>query len=222
MTPSAKVRRGHARTALLNAARALFGDVGYAAATTQDIAVKAGVSETLIFRYFGSKSSLFVEAVLTPMADFVSKLVKAGQADLDAIDRNNEEIINRYIDDLSSALPHSGQLSRATLEVVNSHSADPEIAAFRTRLAGLFDELAIGMKTYLQQGGFRDADPRLAVRMGFLLVSAMSAMLPLTYSDTDTLPSAQQVKTELTAFMLYGLQNPKGRGLPVPEQRGLR
>jgi AcrR family transcriptional regulator len=208
VTRSAKVRRGHARTALLDAARALFGDVGYAA-TTLDIAEKAGVSETLIFRYFGSKSSLFVEAILTPMADFVSNLAQTGQANVNTIDRNDEEVINRYIDDLWSVLPVGGQLSRAIFEVVSTNSADPEIAAFRTRLAALFDELAVGMKTYLQQAGFRDADARLVVRMGFLQVTAMSAMLPLTYIDDETMPSAEQVKTELNAFILYGLQNPR-------------
>jgi AcrR family transcriptional regulator len=46
--------------AILQAATECFAEVGYDAATTRSIAERAGVSEGLIHRYFGSKEGLLV------------------------------------------------------------------------------------------------------------------------------------------------------------------
>lgn len=60
-----------------DAARQLFAERGYAGATTKEIARLADVSETLLFRYYGDKASLFNEVVSEPfqrlMDDFVSR-----------------------------------------------------------------------------------------------------------------------------------------------------
>ena len=48
---------------LLKAALDIFSKEGYDAATTRSIAKKAGVNESLIHRYFGSKSGLFVALI---------------------------------------------------------------------------------------------------------------------------------------------------------------
>ena len=57
------------------AARQLFAERGYASTTTREIARLADVSETLLFRYYGDKATLFGEVVIAPfhrlMADFV-------------------------------------------------------------------------------------------------------------------------------------------------------
>ena len=207
MTESPKARRGHARAALVDAARQRFEEVGYAAATTLEIAERAEVSETLIFRYFGSKTALFVEAVLTPMASFVRDLVDDWEAGTLAGEQSYRDTIGRYIDDLSAALPDRGELARATVEVIATRADDPEIQAFRAQLSALFDDLALDMQTYLRQHGLRDADPNILVRFGFLLVGAVSALLPFTYADGHETPSPQLMKSELTDFILYGLRS---------------
>lgn len=48
------------------AAQQLFTERGYAAATTREIALRADVSETLLFRYFGDKAGLFDAVVTEP------------------------------------------------------------------------------------------------------------------------------------------------------------
>ena len=57
------------------AARQHFAERGYASTTTREIARLADVSETLLFRYYGDKATLFGEVVIAPfhrlMADFV-------------------------------------------------------------------------------------------------------------------------------------------------------
>jgi AcrR family transcriptional regulator len=48
---------------IMAAARELFEQKGFAAATTREIALRAGVSEVTLFRHFGSKRSLFNETL---------------------------------------------------------------------------------------------------------------------------------------------------------------
>src|SRR5207302_6556274 len=57
-------RRGEPRRLLLESARELFSRQGYASTSTREIADHAGVSETLMFRYFRSKAGLFREALV--------------------------------------------------------------------------------------------------------------------------------------------------------------
>ncbi len=62
-----RLRDPKTRARLLAAARQAFAKKGYANAGTRDIATIAGVSSTLMFRYFSSKAELF-EAMLVEFA----------------------------------------------------------------------------------------------------------------------------------------------------------
>jgi AcrR family transcriptional regulator len=52
------------RTALLEAARAVFSESGYDGATVRTIATRAGVDAAMVNHWFGSKEGLFAKAVL--------------------------------------------------------------------------------------------------------------------------------------------------------------
>ena len=67
--------RGHGRQLLLDAARGLFAERGFKGASTRDIAERAGVSEVMIFRHFGSKANLFQEAVVEPFTSFMQNYI---------------------------------------------------------------------------------------------------------------------------------------------------
>lgn len=72
--PAIPVRRrprGEPKRLLLEAARDVFNRKGYATASTREIAEQAEVSETLIFRNFGTKAGLFREAMVQP---FISEI----------------------------------------------------------------------------------------------------------------------------------------------------
>src|SRR5438067_9232027 len=75
-------RRGpdEVRRLLLESARSLFAAKGYAGASTRDIAVKAGVSEALLFRHFGTKAKLFERAILDPINEFIHDYVEQWRA----------------------------------------------------------------------------------------------------------------------------------------------
>lgn len=68
-TPAARRSSVEVRGELLRAAETVFAEKGYAAATSRDLARAAGVSESVLYRHFGSKAGLFAEAVVAPFAD---------------------------------------------------------------------------------------------------------------------------------------------------------
>jgi AcrR family transcriptional regulator len=57
------------RQALLEAARALFDELGYERATTREIGERAGVDPALIARYFDGKEGLFLAAITEVSGD---------------------------------------------------------------------------------------------------------------------------------------------------------
>ena len=57
------------KDALLQAARALFGQHGFEGTTIREIGERAGVDAALIARYFGSKADLYIAAVMAEDAE---------------------------------------------------------------------------------------------------------------------------------------------------------
>src|SRR5215472_17491722 len=55
------------RHAILDAARALFAERGYNAATIRGIAAAAGVDPALVHHYYGTKEKLFAAAMQLPV-----------------------------------------------------------------------------------------------------------------------------------------------------------
>ena len=75
MTQSSKRNSDDTKKAIIQAARIIFTRHGYDAASTRDIAAKAGVNIALINRYFGSKEGLFDQAVMPAFAPDGSPMI---------------------------------------------------------------------------------------------------------------------------------------------------
>lgn len=72
-----------------------FGSNGYSRARTADIARKAGVSENLLFRHFGSKANLFNAAVFLPIDRHFAEFSERNSGTPDSEDR--EQMSRKYI-----------------------------------------------------------------------------------------------------------------------------
>ena len=77
-TAAPRSRRSPAaiRSLVLQAARELFAERGFGDVTTREVALRAGVTQAQVFRHFGSKARLFVEAAYQPFYDFVVGYVR--------------------------------------------------------------------------------------------------------------------------------------------------
>ncbi|MFC3749789.1 TetR/AcrR family transcriptional regulator [Paenibacillus sp. GCM10012306] len=80
MTKTQPSNQDERRSAIMQAAFTLFGQVGYTKATMKDIAAKAGVAQGLISYHFSTKETLLVEVVREWM---INQGMKAAFAKLD-------------------------------------------------------------------------------------------------------------------------------------------
>ena len=80
---------------LREAASEEFGSNGYSRARTADIARKAGVSENLLFRHFGSKANLFNAAVFLPIEQHFAEFSERNAGSRESEDR--EQLSRKYI-----------------------------------------------------------------------------------------------------------------------------
>lgn len=72
-SPGSDAPKRDGRRKLLAAAAEVFAEKGYADATTKEIAQRAGVTEPMLFRHYGSKAGLFQEAAVAPFAEYMTE-----------------------------------------------------------------------------------------------------------------------------------------------------
>jgi AcrR family transcriptional regulator len=191
------------RRTVLDAAERLFAERGYAAATSRDLARAAGVSESVMYRHFGSKAGLFAEAVVAPFLQFLE---------------NFSEVSARY---LSQPLPVPvmmrlfvselvDQLTRhrRSLRTVLAASEDLEVETRDALVSGLDAVLRrLGDVVGLEQGMRRhradnplgpEMDVRAVVGMVLALVVLDDWLLPAG----DRRPTQEQLVDHLTHFLL--------------------
>lgn len=107
------------RAKLLQAAMTVFAETGYAGATTRAIAERAGVNEVTLFRHFGAKADLMVEAMGVAASKLMPELVAPTgdlEADLVRIVRVYQDIANaraRFIVTVLSEVPRFPELKGA-------------------------------------------------------------------------------------------------------------
>lgn len=143
------------RARILEAAQRAFSETGYSHTGIRQIAAMAGVSSTLVLRYFGSKAGLFEEALQTamPVATAISGPREELGANLAAalLDPANS-IRPPLMIALASGDPHAAAIAARVFE---SHSIAP-VAAWlgephgRVRAFELA-MLATGLVFYLRQ-----------------------------------------------------------------------
>jgi AcrR family transcriptional regulator len=152
-----------ARGRLQKAAMELFRARGYAAATVQEIAAHAGLTERTFFRYFTDKRE-----VLFAGSEVLSQIVE------EAIAKTARTM--RDLDALEGALAATSELFDARRDAARMRSevimADPEL---RERELTKLMSLATTMAHALERRGTGESAARLAAEVGLALVRASFA-----------------------------------------------
>jgi AcrR family transcriptional regulator len=204
------VARGDGRRLLLESARALFEERGYAGTSTREIARAASVTEPMIFRHFGSKAKLFEEAVLAPFNTFVSEYI----ADWGARPRGEKsQYVETYefyrgVYNVLSAnrrLIHEMIGGRATGSLTADTVSTPQLGALLERL----EEIIEREREYR---GFRHFDPVVMTRLVFGLVFSLAVHGDWMFEGaTHTQPSVEAFIDEMVRLTIYGAY-PEGAG----------
>jgi AcrR family transcriptional regulator len=151
-------RRPHdaeaSRRALLDAARAVFDEVGYDRATTREIGERAGVDPALIARYFDSKEGLFIAAIA------------AGSPEDDELDFAPPELL-RILLERWDERGHN-PISRALASPALTPGAREQISAV------VGERVIVGLAAELRAGGAADAELRAELLVALAVGVAMT------------------------------------------------
>jgi AcrR family transcriptional regulator len=168
------------RTALIDAARAVFGEAGYDGATVRTIATRAGVDAAMVNHWFGSKEGLFAEAVLAMPFDPVELLAVLLDGDVDGI---GERIIRTFLTRWDET---GGGVFRALVRSITAH----EQAGHVLRdffIKQVFDRLADAVS--LDNSRLR-ATLCASQLIGIGMIRYVATFEPLASSDVETLVRA--------------------------------
>jgi len=145
------------RERIIQAAYTVFGNKGYAAATTRAIAAEAGVNEVTLFRHFGNKKNLF-KAMVDTFYDF-SGLSSIPQRLLTGDYRQELNMIGSRI---VAVLKERKQIYRLLLSEVEAESEVRETMVTLPRRVRQM--LAQYFEYQIAQGKMRPVHPEIAAQ----------------------------------------------------------
>jgi AcrR family transcriptional regulator len=194
--------RGEPRRLLLEAARELFSTQGFSGTSTREIAERAGVSETLMFRYFGSKVALFREALVAPFVEFVedfnTKWKSGASSNLD-----DETLSREFIGDLFDLFRKNRglvvMLWAADAQSGNELAESDVFEEINQELRVLVD---IGTAESIRRQGRTLERQDLATRSTLAMVAGMAVFGASFYGKRQ--PSRKDIVEELTQAVLHG------------------
>ena len=192
---------------ILKAAADEFKRAGYAGATTAAIARKAEVTEAQLFRYFGSKSNLFREAIFKPLDEQLRQFTGTHLPDDNKIG-DFAKMAELYIDELQRFIQENAGLitslvAAQTYEADAGHGADA-IAS----LGKYFDQGASIMQGRTK--GKTKVDPKLMVRVSF--VAVLACVVFKDWIFPPGLASEKQIRKAISDFVLEGISANFDRG----------
>jgi AcrR family transcriptional regulator len=186
---------------LLDAARELFSRQDYRSTTTREIAEQAGVLEHLLFRHFGSKASLFREALVVPFTSFVDDFDRTWRSiDYEAADE--DELAGQFVGRLYDLfVEHRGLVMTlwASDALSDGERDEAGIADVDRALKTLGRIGAEGMDFR----GVRLDHPDLAAQSTVAMVAGMAAFRSSARKGNHS--ERDDVVAELTQIVLHGL-----------------
>ncbi len=191
-TTTARATPDERRRQILDVACTLFAHHGYAGTTTKAIASAAGITEGLIYHYFGGKADLLVEVVNQRSALLTQvRTLLRDEGDAPVV-RTMPLIARGWVE----LVRRQGDL---VITMVSESHAHPEVgAAFQ----GLLDEIRGGLEGYLQRR-VAAGELRADLPVSVAAASFLSSLLMFFYTRADLDEAAWQVEaSRFTAALL--------------------
>lgn len=200
-------RPGEGRRLLLDAAREVFSEHGYARASTRAIAERAGIAEALLFRNFGSKASLFEEVALGPFQDFIDEWKKVHPGKDEG--RSERALAVEFISRTYKLFTENRGL---IITYIATSVFEPEVT--RLESAPLFiealDTMARWAKTeFIEARSLEFIDPVITNRAVIGMVMSMALYEDWLLPSDGVRPTRDEIIEEMADLVLYGLARPR-------------
>jgi AcrR family transcriptional regulator len=204
--PNGRRSTAEVRRLLLDSARTLFASKGYASTTTREIAERAGVSETLLFRHFDSKQRLFDQAITRPFQEFTARYLAEWEAQ-PILAQPPERLIRNFVEGFYDLLTEHRELVRALVAAgVLEGGRDPveRVQSPFNHLLKQFEGVAAG-----EQDAWRYSfNPRVAVPVVVGMVMAVALMEDWLVPQRRGRPGRARLIDEIVGILVHGLTHP--------------
>jgi AcrR family transcriptional regulator len=194
---------GQAKPLLLDAAREVFALRGFRGARTKEIADKAGVSEALLYRHFGSKAGLFEEAILEPVNSFVGEFVERWRTEWDQ-SRPFHETVGAFMEGMYDLMREHRS---AVLALLAAEAFEDEMNGQTDHkpLFGMLKDLEEVASVESKSRHF-DPDPALTTRVAVTLAVAMGLLEDFLFGPSDSPHVTREaIITEMTMMVTTGI-----------------
>jgi len=199
-TGKKRMSAANRREQILDAAREVFIDSGYAGARTQDIAAAAGVNSALVFRHFESKEEIFKAAVVEPL-----KKIMAETMDSAPVPSSKEEMTNTKRNHTTVAI---AQMIRALtaaaplLGVVLFADRQGGANFWEEHINPLFQLGGAKVRSGLGTWSHRSFDPEFTTKLVFGMCLGLAMDSYFTGSELD----ADRAAIQVTDVLIDGLR----------------
>jgi AcrR family transcriptional regulator len=191
------------REQILEVAQDAFMQAGYRGTTALEISRRAGVSEKLVLKHFGSKEGLFRAAVVDPLLALMTAANEDARVRMAAAEGDSPgeafERVHRFLSMWAALVRQQAPLIVAFIAEMREF---PEVAR---QLGELFrrqvDESAEILALAVDDGSFRPFDPRVA----FLAALGAATVAALASDD------AEAFLDEYLRLTLFGVLSESGR-----------
>jgi AcrR family transcriptional regulator len=205
MPSSTKRIPGQVRKAdIIRSATSLFAEKGFSGTKTREVAVRAGVSEALIFKHFPSKEDLYaaILAEESPVPGLLSKIRKLAEQHKDV------EVFSVIARTIVGGAPDSHLMRLILFSALENHELSDMF--FRNHIKAFYDFLAGYIQQRIDEGAFQPVPALVAARafMGMLIYHRLlsvlfQAHLPHTIED---------ISHTFVKIMMNGLKKPPLNG----------
>lgn len=189
---------------ICDAARQLFAARGYHGATTREIARVADVSETLLFRYYGSKAVLFGEVVAQPFNDLLQDFLEKRPNNADPQAQEHDIFMAIY-----ELIEKNQALFTALLSAKGGPSDEGGAPSYDGFLTFFRASTKEQMQKYLKKGEEPSFDVGLGLRLAFGMLAGSVLLRDWLFPDGQ--PPREQIVSTLEQLVGRAL-DPVGGG----------
>lgn len=192
------------RQLLIDAAREHFQARGYAGASIRDIAGRADVKESVLFRHFGTKAQLFERAILDPVLRFLHDYTATWSAEA-TTNTDPAVLVESYLRGLYDVASQNRTL---ILALISARQFEPELFGELNRdpaLASVLEQMTDLVIMHKDAHHMKLPDPMVTTRASFSLVMGMALLDDWMFPAGTTHPGRDRIIDELVNFQLHGV-----------------
>jgi AcrR family transcriptional regulator len=192
-------------TLILAAAEQVFTEKGYVAATTDEIATRAGVARSVVYRHFKNKADIFRSAVLLPFVEFLRRYQSAWRSQTTvpwADEQLMRTMVGLFYDSFETHRDTILTIALAGNDIdddTNTYLDDELDRFFQTML--MISENEVHRRPWMSMEGLE-----LTLRLTLGGIAASVALARLFLPRGERKPSRDELVDHITKHTLWGMR----------------